>query len=208
MAFFCINYEFYMVCIHLFTIKYTFNILLGGDKMAKRKDEASSNKEEVAKKLDKKRNRAEIAKKLNKEQKLFCYYYIVDDKSMKDAYKLAYPNCGSDAQASANASRLYAKPHIKEYCNMLLEDLSKSVELNAKTIVNGFMQIAFGLHSTDANKLKALENLAKMKGLFKEEKTVTHQVIKIDVVDDKEQLEEPNDNVVPSGCVILEDDEE
>ena len=54
--------------------------------MAKRKDEASSNK-------------ADIAKKLNKEQKLFCYYYIVDDKSMKDAYKLAYPNCGSDAQA-------------------------------------------------------------------------------------------------------------
>lgn len=195
MAFFCINYEFYMVCIHLFTIKYTFNILLGGDKMAKRKDEGSSNK-------------ADIAKKLNKEQKLFCYYYIVDDKSMKDAYKLAYPNCGSDAQASANASRLYAKPHIKEYCNMLLEDLSKSVELNAKTIVNGFMQIAFGEDSTDANKLKALENLAKMKGLFKEEKTVTHQVIKIDVVDDKEQLESPNDNVVPSGCVILEDDEE
>ena len=195
MAFFCINYEFYMVCIHLFTIKYTFNILLGGDKMAKRKDEASSNK-------------ADIAKKLNKEQKLFCYYYIVDDKSMKDAYKLAYPNCGSDAQASANASRLYAKPHIKEYCNMLLEDLSKSVELNAKTIVNGFMQIAFGEDSTDANKLKALENLAKMKGLFKEEKTVTHQVIKIDVVDDKEQLEAPDDNVVPSGCVILEDDEE
>ena len=195
MAFFCIDYELYMVYIHLFSIKYTFNILLGGDKMAKRKDEASSNK-------------ADIAKKLNKEQKLFCYYYIVDDKSMKDAYKLAYPNCGSDAQASANASRLYAKPHIKEYCNMLLEDLSKSVELNAKTIVNGFMQIAFGDDSTDANKLKALENLAKMKGLFKEEKTVTHQVIKIDVVDDKEQLEAPNDSVVPSGCVILEDDEE
>ena len=163
--------------------------------MAKRKDEASSNK-------------ADIAKKLNKEQKLFCYYYIVDDKSMKDAYKLAYPNCGSDAQASANASRLYAKPHIKEYCNMLLEDLSKSVELNAKTIVNGFMQIAFGDDSTDANKLKALENLAKMKGLFKEEKTVTHQVIKIDVVDDKEQLEAPNDSVVPSGCIILDDEEE
>ena len=170
-------------------------IYIGGDKMAKRKDEASSNK-------------ADITKKLNKEQKLFCYYYIVDDKSMKAAYKLAYPNCGSDAQASANASRLYAKPHVKEYCNMLLEDLSKSVELNAKTIGNGFMQIAFGDDSTDANKLKALENLAKMKGLFKEEKTVTHQVIKIDVVDDKEQLEAPNDNVVPSGCVILEDDEE
>ena len=35
--------------------------------MAKKKDEASSNKEEVAKKLDKKRNRAEIAKKLKRK---------------------------------------------------------------------------------------------------------------------------------------------
>ena len=31
MAFFCIDYEFYMAYIYLFTIKYTFNILLGGD---------------------------------------------------------------------------------------------------------------------------------------------------------------------------------
>ena len=162
----------------------------------------------MARKKAESSTKSDITKKLNKEQKLFCYLYIVEDYSMRDAYKMAYPNCGSDAQASANASRLYSKPHIKEYCNMLLEDLSKSVGLNAKTIVNGFMQIAFGDDSTDANKLKALENLAKMKGLFKEEKTVTHQVIKIDVVDDKEQLEAPDDNVVPSGCVILEDDEE
>ena len=31
MAFFCIDYEFYMAYIYLVTIKYTFNILLGGD---------------------------------------------------------------------------------------------------------------------------------------------------------------------------------
>ena len=73
---------------------------------------------------------------------------------------------------------------------------------------NGFMSIAFGDDSTDANTIKALENLAKIKGLYKEEKTVTHQVIKIDVVEEQEKLEEPNDNVVPSGCVILEDDDE
>lgn len=153
-------------------------------------------------------NKSDIAKKLNKEQKLFCYFYIVEDYSMRDAYKAAYPSCGSDAQASANASRLYSKPHIKAYCDMLLEDMSKSVELNAKTIVNGFMQIAFSSDSTDANKLKALENLAKIKGLYKEEKTVTHQVIKIDVVEEQEKLEAPNENVVASGCIILDDEEE
>ena len=122
--------------------------------------------------------------------------------------KQLIPNCGSDAQASANASRLYSKPHVKAYCDLLLEDMSKSVELNAKSIINGFMSIAFGNDSTDANKIKALENLAKIKGLYKEEKTVTHQVIKIDVVEEQEKLEEPNDNVVPSGCIILDDEEE
>ena len=70
------------------------------------------------------------------------------------------------------------------------------------------MQIAFGEDSTDANKLKALENLAKIKGLFKEEKTVTHQVIKIDVVEEQEKLEAPNDNIVPSGFVVIDDEEE
>ena len=123
--------------------------------------------------------------------------------------KQLIPNCGSDAQASANASRLYSKPHIKAYCNMLLDDMSKSVELNAKTIINGFMQIAFGEESSDANKIKALENLAKIKGLFKEEKTVTHQVIKVDVVEEEApKLEEPNDNIVAAGCVIIDDEEE
>ena len=46
--------------------------------------------------------------------------------------KQLIPNCGSDAQASANASRLYSKPHVKAYSDLLLEDMSKSVALNTK----------------------------------------------------------------------------
>lgn len=136
--------------------------------------------------------------------------YIVEDMTQVEAYKLAYPNCGNnEKQIAANASRLYSKSHIKQYCNYLLDDMSKSVELNAKTIINGFMSIAFGEDSSDANKIKALENLAKIKGLFKEEKTVTHQVIKVDVVEEEhDRLEAPNDNIVAAGCVIIDDEEE
>ena len=84
MAFFCIDYEFYMAYIYLVTIKYTFNILLGGDIiLARKKKETELSPEEE--------RRLEITKKLNKEQKLFCYHFIVEDKSMKDAYKAAYP---------------------------------------------------------------------------------------------------------------------
>ena len=51
--------------------------------LARKKKEAELSPEEE--------RRLEITKKLNKEQKLFCYHFIVEDKSMKDAYKAAYP---------------------------------------------------------------------------------------------------------------------
>ena len=133
--------------------------------------------------------------------------------SLKDAYRNAYPQKEgvSDKQVSANASRLYSKSHIKEYCEYLLEDMSKSIELTSKSIINGFMQIAFGDDSSDNNKIKALENLAKIKGLYKEEKTITHQVIKIDIEEDEDdvpKIEEPNENVIPAGCVVVEEEDE
>ena len=89
--------------------------------------------------------------------------------------------------------------------------MSKSIELTSKSIINGFMQIAFGDESTDSNKLKALEQLAKIKGLYKEEKTITHQVIKIDIEEDEDdvpKIEEPNENVIPAGCVVVEEEDE
>ena len=133
--------------------------------------------------------------------------------SLKDAYRNAYPQKEgvSDKQVSANASRLYSKSHIKEYCEYLLDDMSKSIELTSKSIINGFMQIAFGDDSSDNARIKALENLAKIKGLYKEEKTITHQVIKIDIEEDEDdvpKIEEPNENVIPAGCVVVEEEDE
>ena len=144
---------------------------------------------------------------------MLSHLYIVEDMSLKDAYRNAYPQKEgvSDKQVCANASRLYSKSHIKEYCEYLLEDMSKSIELTSKSIINGFMQIAFGDESTDSNKLKALEQLAKIKGLYKEEKTITHQVIKIDIEEDEDdvpKIEEPNENVIPAGCVVVEEEDE
>ena len=144
---------------------------------------------------------------------MLSHLYIVEDMSLKDAYRNAYPQKEgvSDKQVCANASRLYSKSHIKEYCEYLLEDMSKSIELTSKSIINGFMQIAFGDESTDSNKLKALEQLAKIKGLYKDEKTITHQVIKIDIEEDEDdvpKIEEPNENVIPAGCVVVEEEDE
>ena len=53
--------------------------------------------------------------------------------------------------------------------------------------------------------------MAKIKGLYKEEKTITHQVIKIDIEEDEDdvpKIEEPNENVIPAGCVVVEEEDE
>ena len=43
----------------------------------------------MAKKKEVDDARVKLTKRLNKEQKLFCYLYIVEDYTMKDAYKRA-----------------------------------------------------------------------------------------------------------------------
>ena len=48
--------------------------------MARKKKETELSPEEE--------RRLEITKKLNKEQKLFCYHFIVEDKSMKDFWNV------------------------------------------------------------------------------------------------------------------------
>ena len=46
----------------------------------------------MARKKAESSTKSDITKKLNKEQKLFCYLYIVEDYSMRDAYKMMKKN--------------------------------------------------------------------------------------------------------------------
>ena len=74
----CKGYRIFKTCI------WRICSFQGGDIiLARKKKETELSPEEE--------RRLEITKKLNKEQKLFCYHFIVEDKSMKDAYKAAYP---------------------------------------------------------------------------------------------------------------------
>ena len=72
----CEDYKDGMIRYRMYNIKEVIQL-------ARKKKETELSPEEE--------RRLEITKKLNKEQKLFCYHFIVEDKSMKDAYKAAYP---------------------------------------------------------------------------------------------------------------------
>lgn len=135
-------------------------------------------------------------RKLTPAQELFCYLYIVQDLSQYEAYIQAYPDNIDKPRkgVEANASKLANKPHIQAECQRLLDELNKSVEINKKMIVNRLMQIAFGSNSSDANAIKALDKLAKIGGLYQEEKTITHQVIQVGIVDNDTPKLEDNGN--------------
>ena len=162
-----------------------------------------------------KKKKKETAKdKLNENQALFCHLYILEGKTAKEAYMQAFPE-SSERSASPNASRLLSKPHIKAYCEELLERQKETLDISDKLILNGIMQLAFGEDVSDAIRLKALDKLAKIQGLYSQEINVTHSVIQVGIVDDDTPKLENNNNGQIIGasyqeiepCVIIDEDE-
>ena len=78
------------------------------------------------------------------------------------------------------------------------------------------MQLAFGENTSDAIRLKALDKLAKIQGLYSQEINVTHSVIQVGIVDDDTPKLENNNNGQIIGasyqeiepCVIIDDEDE
>jgi hypothetical protein len=179
--------------------------------MSTNKPNATRGNHANKKKADKKKSLKE--RKLNEQQELFCYYYIIEDKSQYESYCLAYPNNKDKprSQVEANACKLASKPHIQAECDRLLRELQAGFELNEKMIVKGIMDIAFNSVS-DSTRLKALDKLAKIQGMYDNETTITHQVIRIDVVDDSPKMlgqEPPALEILPTAYVeIVDEDEE
>ena len=163
-----------------------------------------------------KKKKKETAKdKLNENQALFCHLYILEGKTAKEAYMQAFPE-SSERSAPPNASRLLSQPHIKAYCEGLLERQKETLDISDKLILNGIMQLAFGEDVSDAIRLKALDKLAKIQGLYSQEINVTHSVIQVGIVDDDTPKLENNNNGQIIGasyqeiepCVIIDEDEE
>lgn len=177
--------------------------------MATNKPNAKQGNHANKKKADKKKALKE--RKLNEQQEMFCYHYIIEDLSQYEAYIKAYPDNVDRprAQVEANASRLASKPHIKAECDRLLKELQAGFELNDKMIVKEIMNIAFN-STSDSTKLKALDKLCKIQGMYDNETTITHQVIRIDVVDDSPKvIEQQSLEILPTPYVeVVDEDEE
>jgi len=103
---------------------------------------------------------------MNNQQKLFCQEYVKNGMNGTKAYMKVYPN-SSEKSAKDNASRLIAKDSIQKY----IKELQNKSEDKAIMSIQDRMQwltnlITSKTEQSVANKLKALEILNKMDGVY------------------------------------------
>ncbi len=152
---------------------------------------------------------AERKKNLTDSQKKLCWNIVVEGMTQKEAYMDAYPNCGSEYQAQCNASKTLSKPHIRDYCEELRDTMLKTSMLNAQLVTSELMKIAFDEKVSTANRLKALDKLARVCGMYEENKTIDIRMINVGIVeDDKPRLEDNKDGQILSAPFVTIEDEE
>ncbi len=152
---------------------------------------------------------AEKKTRLTDSQKKLCWNIVVEGMTQKEAYMDAYPNCGSEYQAQCNASKTLSKPHVREYCDELRDTMLKTSMLNAQLVTSELMKIAFDDKVSTANRLKALDKLARVCGMYEENKTIDIRMINVGIVeDDTPKLEDNNDGQIVSAPFVTIDDED
>ncbi len=147
--------------------------------------------------------------RLTDSQKKLCWNIVIEGMTQKEAYMDAYPNCGSEYQAQCNASKTLSKPHVKAYCDELRGTMLKTSMLNAQLVTSELMRIAFDEKVSTANRLKALDKLARVCGMYEENKTIDIRMINVGIVeDDTPKLEDNMDGQIVSAPFVTIDDED
>ena len=83
-----------------------------------------------------------MSDKLTEKQKIFCREYIYDWNATR-AYKIAYPNTGSDKTAASEGCKFLRKPNILEYIEEIQKDIEKQAGISRMMVVNELMKMAF-----------------------------------------------------------------
>ena len=118
-----------------------------------------------------------MATKTTLKQKAFVDELFINGHNQTAAYKKIYPNVKNDATAAVIASNLLRKPNVSEYHQMRLNELQHKTEITQERVLKEMASVAF-IPLDDAkvikgivkvsDKNKALENLGKHLGMFKE----------------------------------------
>ena len=107
-------------------------------------------------------------RKMNNREFLFARY-VVSGSEPTSAYKKAYPEAKNENYIKRKSNILLQKEEIRTMVSKEREELLRQVGVEPGWIVEQYKQIA-QLSDSDSNKLRSLEALAKMSGLFDTEK--------------------------------------
>lgn len=125
---------------------------------------------------------------MTEKQKLFCEEYLKDKElNATQAYLRVYKNVKSDSVASVMASKLMAKPEIKEYIQERLDLIHDQNTADAKEVMEYLTSVMRGKSESEVLKLdgdgyqsvikkgpeekdriRAAELLGKRYGMFKD----------------------------------------
>ena len=95
------------------------------------------------------------------KRKLFAKYYISSNDAVQ-SYKKAYPEANKKGYIKERAKKLLGDEMVAKE----IKELLKEEGTEAGWIIKGFKEVVDNKEASDSNKLRSLESLAKMAGLF------------------------------------------
>lgn len=111
----------------------------------------------------------EVRSKKTSSKKLLFAKYVASGMQMEDAYKIVYPNANKERYIRNAANKLLQQKKVMEMVKEEIALILKEEGVTPEYIIQKYKDIA-DVSERDQDRLRSLDALAKMSGLFETEK--------------------------------------
>ena len=101
--------------------------------------------------------------------------YIARGYDVIDAFKKAYPDAKSEDYIKSQASKLLKKESIQQMVKEEIREILDEEGVTPQYLIRGYKQVA-DLSERDADRLRSLDSLSKMSGLFDTQEKKTEEL--------------------------------
>ena len=101
--------------------------------------------------------------------------YVARGDDVLDAFRKAYPDAKSDDYIKAESAKLLKKENIQRMVKEEIREILDEEGVTPKYIIQGYKQVC-DISERDTDKLRALDSLAKISGLFDTQEKKTEEL--------------------------------
>ena len=138
--------------------------------------------------------------------------YVARDDDVLEAFRKAYPDAKSDSYIKQQSARLLKKESIKKMIREEILEILDEEGATPKYIIRGYKQVC-DISERDADRLRALDSLSKISGLFDTQEKRTEELTvfagftpeQLDVIKDEKGLKDGKTQLL--GTVKRESEE-